>query len=91
MIVCHCNVLTDQDILSVFERQHVVMPRSPAQVQRCLGCSPQCGCCARTVRELLVQAGIGACTVGCANCPGQEPSDVANDVEVVEITMIAAE
>jgi bacterioferritin-associated ferredoxin len=80
MIVCQCNVLTRADVLSVYAREHVVMPRTPAQVQRCLGCAPQCGCCARAVREILVEAGITGCTVGCPSCPGEGGADVANDV-----------
>ncbi|MCO4053144.1 MAG: bacterioferritin [Bosea sp.] len=79
MIVCQCNVLTRADVLSVFAREHVVMPRTPAQVQRCLGCAPQCGCCASAVREILVEAGFTGCTVGCAACPGEGGADVAND------------
>jgi bacterioferritin-associated ferredoxin len=79
MIVCQCNVLTRADVLSVYAREHVVMPRTPAQVQRCLGCAPQCGCCASAVREILVEAGITGCTVGCPACPGEGGADAAND------------
>jgi bacterioferritin-associated ferredoxin len=53
MIVCSCNVLSDQDVRSAVaaERMH-----STRQVYGCLGCSAQCGRCARTVRRLMDEA-----------------------------------
>lgn len=86
MIVCHCNVLTKADILSVYAKEHVTMPRSPAQVQRCLGCAPQCGRCAPLVRDIILEAGVTGCTVGCPTCP-ERALEVANG----DVFLIAAE
>lgn len=46
MIVCSCNVLSDHDV------RHVVtsadnFPRNAKQIYGCLGCSVECGRCAR--------------------------------------------
>jgi bacterioferritin-associated ferredoxin len=88
MIVCHCNVLTAEQICATFEVGRPNMPRSPAQVQRCLGCAPDCGRCLVTIRKMLADAKL-ACAVGCATCPGAERQSPANDA--VEIFVFAAE
>ena len=53
MIVCSCNVLSDQDVRSAVEAERT---RSTSQVYGCLGCSAQCGRCARTIRRLMDEA-----------------------------------
>ncbi|PZR93196.1 MAG: (2Fe-2S)-binding protein [Stutzerimonas stutzeri] len=53
MIVCSCNVLSDQDVRSAVEAQ---APRSTSQIYGCLGCSAQCGRCARMIRRLMDEA-----------------------------------
>jgi bacterioferritin-associated ferredoxin len=35
-------------------------PRSAGDVYRCLGCSAQCGRCARTIRRIMDEALTGA-------------------------------
>jgi bacterioferritin-associated ferredoxin len=50
MIVCSCNVLSDQDVRAAAEAERT---RSTSRVYGCLGCSAQCGRCARTVRRLM--------------------------------------
>jgi bacterioferritin-associated ferredoxin len=67
MIVCSCNVLSDDQIRSAVT---TAAPRSPGQVYGCLGCSPQCGRCARTIRRIMDEA-LGACPAGCACCPAR--------------------
>ncbi|GLK74179.1 (2Fe-2S)-binding protein [Ancylobacter dichloromethanicus] len=68
MIVCSCNVLSDRQIRSaVTETQASV--RTVGQVYRCLGCSAQCGRCARTIRKLLDDVNAG----GCGTCPLECP------------------
>ena len=65
MIVCSCNVLSDHDVRAVIGAEQ--MPRSTGQVYGCLGCSPQCGRCARTIRRIMddaVAAARGCCAVG---------------------------
>jgi bacterioferritin-associated ferredoxin len=66
MIVCSCNVLSDAAIRSACAAGEA--PRTPGQVYRCLGCSAQCGRCARTIRAILDDA-LEACPPACATCP----------------------
>ncbi|MBI5910933.1 MAG: (2Fe-2S)-binding protein [Betaproteobacteria bacterium] len=66
MIVCSCNVLSDHEVRSAV---HTAAPRTTCQVYGCLGCSAQCGRCARSIRKIMDEALTGAgCPVGCA-CP----------------------
>lgn len=66
MIVCSCNVLSDKDVRKACGSK--APPRTAGQVYGCLGCSPQCGRCARTIRKIMDEA-LGACAAGCAICP----------------------
>jgi len=66
MIVCSCNVLSDQDVRGAVA---ATAPRTTGQVYDCLGCSAQCGRCARTIRKIMDEAvGVANCPAGCA-CP----------------------
>jgi bacterioferritin-associated ferredoxin len=60
MIVCSCNVLSDTQVRAAVSD---ATPRSAAQVYGCLGCSPQCGRCATTIRRIMDEA-LGACPGG---------------------------
>jgi bacterioferritin-associated ferredoxin len=66
MIVCSCNVLTDHEVR---DAARTANRRSTSHVYGCLGCSAQCGRCARTIRKIIDET-IGpaalACPVGCA-------------------------
>ena len=53
MIICSCNVLSDHDVRSAV---HTAAPRTTGQVYGCLGCSAQCGRCARTIRKIMDEA-----------------------------------
>jgi bacterioferritin-associated ferredoxin len=64
MIVCSCNVLTDHDVRSTLSEGEDA-PRTTGQVYQCLGCSAQCGRCARTIRRIMNEALTGAETVCC--------------------------
>lgn len=55
MIVCSCNVLTDQDVRSAVCPEGG-MARTAGEVYGCLGCSVQCGRCARTIRTIMTEA-----------------------------------
>jgi len=59
MIVCSCNVLTDQDVRAAIGAKQT--PRTTGQVYGCLGCSIQCGRCARTIRRIMDEAIAAAC------------------------------
>ena len=66
MIVCSCNVFSDRDVRSAIDSAPA-RPATANQVYGCLGCSPQCGRCARTIRRIMDEAGTAA---ACAqNCP----------------------
>ena len=63
MIVCSCNVLSDTAVRTAVS---VDMPRTPGQVYGCLGCSPQCGRCARTIKKIMTEAlSAAVCGPGC--------------------------
>jgi bacterioferritin-associated ferredoxin len=61
MIICSCNVLTDHEIRSALAASEA-RPRTAGQVYGCLGCSPQCGRCARTIKRIMDEA-MASCTV----------------------------
>jgi len=68
MIVCSCNVLSDHDVRGVVTDAKQP-PRTTGQVYGCLGCSAQCGRCARTIRKIMNEA-LAACEGGCCSaCP----------------------
>jgi bacterioferritin-associated ferredoxin len=54
MIVCSCNVITDHDVRSAVTASDA--PRTTGEIYGCLGCSPQCGRCARTIRRIAEEA-----------------------------------
>jgi bacterioferritin-associated ferredoxin len=68
MIVCSCNVLSDHDVRSAVEEAQD-LPRNAKQLYGCLGCSAECGRCARTIKSIIDEA-LGACAKACcAGCP----------------------
>jgi bacterioferritin-associated ferredoxin len=64
MIVCSCNVLTDHDVRSTLKGDETA-PRTAGEVYGCLGCSAQCGRCARTIRRIMDEALAVADTACC--------------------------
>jgi bacterioferritin-associated ferredoxin len=66
MIVCSCNVLSDHDVRSAVSSAED-LPRNAKQLYGCLGCSAECGRCARTIKTIIDEA-LGACAETC--CPG---------------------
>jgi bacterioferritin-associated ferredoxin len=54
VIICSCNVLTDHDVRSAAKTSSAA--KSARAVYGCLGCSAQCGHCARTIRKILKDA-----------------------------------
>jgi len=73
MIVCSCNVLSDTDVRTAVRAAEA--PRSTGQVYGCLGCSAQCGRCARSIRRIMDEALAAACGAGCQCCPGGQQRD----------------
>ena len=70
MIVCSCNVISDHQVRSVTAERTV---RATSEVYRCLGCSAECGRCARTIRRIMDEAlatlplAAGTCVCASAN------------------------
>jgi len=54
MIVCSCNVFSDNDVRTALAR--AVRPRGVSQVYACLGYARQCGRCARTIMKIMDEA-----------------------------------
>jgi bacterioferritin-associated ferredoxin len=68
MIVCSCNVLSDHDVRDAVRSAEDLL-RHPKQIYGCLGCSAECGRCARTIKTIIDEA-LGACAKACcAGCP----------------------
>jgi bacterioferritin-associated ferredoxin len=66
MIVCSCNVFSDHDVRSTLSAGGDV-PRTTGQVYHCLGCSAQCGRCARTIRRIMDEALAASDATCCRN------------------------
>ena len=64
MIVCSCNVLSDQDVRSAVEAER---RRSTSRVYGCLGCSAR-GRCAGTIRRLMDETLGNARASSCNGC-----------------------
>jgi bacterioferritin-associated ferredoxin len=64
MIVCSCNVLSDQDVRRVLASE--ATPQTALEVYGCLGCSVQCGRCARTIRLIMDEATAADAVEVCA-------------------------
>ncbi len=77
MIVCSCNVLTDHDVRATLSANEAA-PRTTGQVYDCLGCSPQCGRCARTIRRIMNEA-LGVAEGGCCQDASQDASQDGAD------------
>ena len=73
MIVCSCNVISDQDVRSAVNAA-ADFPRNAKQIYGCLGCSAECGRCARTIKTIIDEA-LGECATSCcAGCPHSQAS-----------------
>ncbi|MBV9532105.1 MAG: (2Fe-2S)-binding protein [Bradyrhizobium sp.] len=87
MIVCSCNVISDHDVRNAVSGAFDAM-RSAKQIYGCLGCSAECGRCARTIKSIIDEA-LGACAQTChAGCPHSRTA--ANDTSFREAFALAA-
>lgn len=67
MIVCSCNVLSDHDVRHAVSTAEDAL-RNAKQIYGCLGCSAECGRCARTIKTIIDEA-LGECAESCqAGC-----------------------
>jgi bacterioferritin-associated ferredoxin len=55
MIVCSCNVLSDQNVRSAVNAADD-LPRNAKQIYGCLGCRAECGRCAPTIKAIIDKA-----------------------------------
>lgn len=67
MIVCSCNVLTDHDVRSTLSGEEAA--QTCGEVYGCLGCSAQCGRCARTIRRIMNEA-LATADAACCRANG---------------------
>ena len=54
MIVCSCNVFSENEVRRALGR--AVRPPRVSQVYACLGYARQCGRCARTIKKIMDEA-----------------------------------
>jgi bacterioferritin-associated ferredoxin len=54
MIVCSCNVFSEKDVKKVLCNRDLSV-RCVREVYHGLGCAPQCGRCASTIKSLIVE------------------------------------
>lgn len=66
LIVCSCNVLSDEDVRSAVSASADGLPRTAREIYGCLGCSAECGRCARTINKIIKDA-LGACARECTS------------------------
>ena len=52
MIICSCNVLSDNDVKSCMV-EGCERALTPAEVHERLGSTPQCGCCTKAIRSIV--------------------------------------
>ena len=89
MIVCSCNVLSDHDVRSAVESAED-LPRSAKQIYGCLGCSAECGRCARTIKTIIDEA-LGACAKACCSgCPHARTETHQHDPVHADLPLVAA-
>jgi Bacterioferritin-associated ferredoxin len=78
MIVCSCNVLSDHDVRHAVNTADDAL-RNAKQIYDCLGCSAECGRCARTIKTIIDEASR-ECALACqAGCPHRRIMDDAQD------------
>ncbi len=77
MIVCSCNVLTEEDIRCCLT-PGPNCPRRALDVYVSLGCAPQCGQCAQAIKNMIKSALTSADEAsGFDGCGGGMAKDLA--------------
>jgi bacterioferritin-associated ferredoxin len=86
MIVCSCNVLSDHDVRSAVNGADD-LPRNAKQIYGCLGCSAECGRCARTIKAIIDDA-LGACAKACCSgCPHSAAHADSHGYDLLALTV----
>jgi bacterioferritin-associated ferredoxin len=77
MIVCSCNVFSDQQIYSALSKTAQRMRMS--QVYDCLGSTVQCGRCAHTIKRMMsskLRSGVSVISSGGLVIDSRQPADL---------------
>jgi bacterioferritin-associated ferredoxin len=78
MIVCSCNVLSDDEVRHAVNTADDAL-RNARQIYDSLGCSAECGRCARTIKTIIDEA-YRDCALACqAACPRRRIMDDTQD------------
>ncbi len=75
MIVCSCNVFSDQQIYSALAKTAQRM----SQVYDCLGSTAQCGRCAHTIKQMMrtkLPSGVSVMSSGGLVIDSRHPADL---------------
>jgi bacterioferritin-associated ferredoxin len=77
MIVCSCNVFSDQQVRSTLANATQQMRMS--QIYDCLGCSARCGRCAQTIERIMSgkpRSGVSVMSSGGLVIDSRPPADL---------------
>ena len=77
MIVCSCNVFSDQQVRSTLAK--ATQQLRVSQIYRCLGSSAQCGRCAHTIKQIMsskLRSGVSVMSSGASVIDCRPPADI---------------
>jgi bacterioferritin-associated ferredoxin len=77
MIICSCNVFSDQQVRSTLAKATQQMRMS--QIYDCLGSSVQCGRCAHTIKRIMsskLRSGVSVMSSGGLVIDSRPPADL---------------
>jgi bacterioferritin-associated ferredoxin len=77
MIVCSCNVFSDQQVRSTLAKTTRQLRMS--QIYHCLGAGVQCGRCAHTIRQIMsskLRSGVSVMSSGGPVIDSRPPADL---------------
>jgi bacterioferritin-associated ferredoxin len=77
MIICSCNVFSDQQVRSALAKATQQMRMS--QIYDCLGSSVQCGRCAHTIKRIMsskLRSGVSVMSSGGLVIDSRQPADL---------------
>ena len=60
MFICHCNKITEEEILAIGDKLEQENPGAPIhsnQVYKAHGDRPKCGCCRTMIEAILLKSG----------------------------------
>lgn len=84
MIICSCNVISDHAIRAVVDRT-LGMSHPAHEIYRSVGYVPDCGRCARSVKQVIKHALGEALDASRAACGGLEQPNMVPDILASDI------